>query len=54
MTSPTATRSGSRRWLALALLCTVQFMVVLDVSVVNLALPPYGRSSASRRRGCSG
>lgn len=30
---------GSRRWLALALLCSVQFMVVLDVSVVNLALP---------------
>src|SRR3712207_1905114 len=30
---------SSRRWLALALLCAVQFMVVLDVSIVNIALP---------------
>jgi EmrB/QacA subfamily drug resistance transporter len=28
-----------RKWLALALLCTVQFMVVLDIAVVNVALP---------------
>ena len=28
-----------RRWLALALLCVVQFMVVLDVAIVNVALP---------------
>ena len=28
-----------RRWFALALLCTVQFMVVLDVAIVNVALP---------------
>ena len=27
------------KWLALALLCGVQFMVVLDVAVVNVALP---------------
>jgi EmrB/QacA subfamily drug resistance transporter len=32
----TATR---RKWFALALLCTVQFMVVLDIAVVNVALP---------------
>jgi EmrB/QacA subfamily drug resistance transporter len=32
----TATR---RKWVALALLCTVQFMVVLDIAVVNVALP---------------
>jgi EmrB/QacA subfamily drug resistance transporter len=31
--------SSRRKWLALALLCTVQFMVVLDVAVVNVALP---------------
>src|ERR671932_434163 len=31
--------STRRKWLALALLCTVQFMVVLDVAVVNVALP---------------
>jgi EmrB/QacA subfamily drug resistance transporter len=28
-----------RKWLALALLATVQFMVVLDIAIVNVALP---------------
>jgi EmrB/QacA subfamily drug resistance transporter len=28
-----------RSWLALALLCLVQFMVVLDIAIVNVALP---------------
>ena len=28
-----------RRWYALALLCALQFMVVLDVAIVNVALP---------------
>src|SRR5438874_7026949 len=31
--------SEQRRWLALALLSTVQFMVVLDIAIVNVALP---------------
>ncbi len=31
--------SERRRWLALALLCVVQFMVVLDIAIVNVALP---------------
>ena len=31
--------SHGRKWLALALLCTVQFMVVLDIAIVNVALP---------------
>jgi EmrB/QacA subfamily drug resistance transporter len=31
--------SPRRKWLALALLCTVQFMVVLDIAIVNVALP---------------
>jgi EmrB/QacA subfamily drug resistance transporter len=31
--------SGERKWLALALLCAVQFMVVLDIAIVNVALP---------------
>ena len=31
--------SSSRRWWALALLSVVQFMVVLDIAVVNVALP---------------
>jgi EmrB/QacA subfamily drug resistance transporter len=34
-----AVDSDRRRWLALALLCVVQFMVVLDVAIVNVALP---------------
>ena len=29
----------STKWFALALLCAVQFMVVLDVAIVNVALP---------------
>jgi EmrB/QacA subfamily drug resistance transporter len=29
----------TRRWLALALVCAAQFMVVLDVAIVNVALP---------------
>ena len=32
-----------RRWLALALLCIAQFVVVLDASIVNVALPSIGR-----------
>src|ERR671937_598800 len=31
-----------RRWIALALLCVAQFMVVLDASIVNVALPTIG------------
>src|SRR3954470_2263743 len=31
--------TDSRRWLALALLCVVQFMVILDLAIVNVALP---------------
>ena len=34
--TPTVDR---RKWLALALLCVVQFMVILDVAIVNVALP---------------
>jgi len=31
--------SDLKKWFALALLCAVQFMVILDVSIVNVALP---------------
>ena len=31
--------SERRKWFALALLCAVQFMVVLDIAIVNVALP---------------
>src|SRR6188508_1478156 len=32
-----------KKWLALALLATAQFVVVLDASIVNVALPSIGR-----------
>ena len=32
-----------RKWLALALLCIAQFVVVLDASIVNVALPSIGK-----------
>src|SRR6195256_4053135 len=32
-----------KRWLALMLLCSAQFVVVLDASIVNVALPTIGR-----------
>src|SRR6478752_4273399 len=31
-----------KRWLALILLCSAQFVVVLDASIVNVALPTIG------------
>src|SRR3954451_15721870 len=31
--------SAHRKWLALGLLCIVQFMVGLDIAIVNVALP---------------
>jgi EmrB/QacA subfamily drug resistance transporter len=52
MTSTPVTRAGReaartrppRRWTALALLATAQLMLVLDVTVVNVALPDIGTS----------
>ena len=35
---------AERRWLALGLLCTAQFVVVLDASIVNVALPSIGKA----------
>jgi EmrB/QacA subfamily drug resistance transporter len=37
--SQTATAPADRRWIALAVLVAAQFMVVLDVAIVNVALP---------------
>ncbi len=37
------TKAQQRKWWALALLATAQFVVVLDASVVNVALPSIGR-----------
>ena len=33
-----------RRWLGLGLLASAQFVVVLDASIVNVALPSIGRA----------
>jgi EmrB/QacA subfamily drug resistance transporter len=38
----TAQEFQQRRWLALILLCASQFVVVLDASIVNVALPSIG------------
>src|SRR5215217_6836682 len=38
-----STTSTDRKWLALVLLAAAQFVVVLDASIVNVALPSIGR-----------
>ncbi len=38
-----ATKGGSRRWWALILLCVAQFVDVLDINAVIVALPTIGR-----------
>jgi EmrB/QacA subfamily drug resistance transporter len=40
----TTTPTTDRRWLALVLLAAAQFVVVLDASIVNVALPSIGRA----------
>jgi EmrB/QacA subfamily drug resistance transporter len=40
----TAQQFERRRWIALALLAMAQFVVVLDASIVNVALPTIGES----------
>ena len=39
VTKPAVGTEDRRRWLALAVIVTAQFMVVLDISIVNVALP---------------
>jgi EmrB/QacA subfamily drug resistance transporter len=39
MSPETASKQHERRWLILAVLCIAQLMVVLDATVVNIALP---------------
>ncbi|HXR30053.1 MAG TPA: hypothetical protein VN752_02790 [Solirubrobacterales bacterium] len=34
----------AKRWQALVLLCSAQFVVVLDASIVNVALPSIGEA----------
>jgi MFS family permease len=39
----TLPRAGTNRWLVLVIVCLAQFMVVLDATVVNVALPSIQR-----------
>ncbi len=39
---PGAPPANSRRWLGLVLLCLAQLMLILDITVVNVALPDIG------------
>jgi len=52
-TSPTPTPANPHRWAALVFVCLGQLMVVLDVTIVNIALPSaqrdLGASDASRQ-----
>jgi EmrB/QacA subfamily drug resistance transporter len=40
----TAQATGARRWLILAVICSAALMIVLDVTVMNLALPSAQRA----------
>jgi hypothetical protein len=39
---------GRRRWAVLAVVSAAQFLIVLDLWVVNIALPPVENRSISR------
>ncbi|MQY06869.1 MFS transporter [Actinomadura macrotermitis] len=47
----TGGQADPRRWAALALVCVAQFMLVLDVTVVNVALPELGAELRLGRTG---
>src|SRR5687767_8450677 len=38
-----AEHADRRKWLALALLASTQFVIVLDAAIVNVAIPSIGR-----------
>lgn len=42
-TASTAAGSGNRRWLALGLIAAAQFMVIMDTSIIGVALPEMQR-----------
>lgn len=46
--------SDPRRWLALALLGTALFMVILDGTIVYVALPSIDEALGSRPGACNG
>ena len=42
------------RWRAFAVLAVAFFMTIVDLTIVNVALPTIGRNSTSPNRTCSG
>src|ERR687895_50328 len=53
MTPTPAGTSDPRRWLALALLAVAQFVVVLDASIMNIALPSIATELEVSQEGLS-
>jgi EmrB/QacA subfamily drug resistance transporter len=47
--APGPSRGGRRSWTTLALLTIAQFMVVLDITIVNVALPSIGEALSFTR-----
>jgi hypothetical protein len=47
-----ATKAHTRKGIVLLLVCAAQFMVVLDIAFVNVALPRSSTISASSRAPC--
>src|SRR5580693_7552107 len=43
LASPLTASPDSRRWTALMIVCLAQLMIVLDVTIVNVALPSIQR-----------
>jgi hypothetical protein len=41
--------SDRRRWIALGVVCLAQLMIVLDTTIVNVALPRSSATSTSPR-----
>ena len=48
------TQPHDRRWLILVVIAIAQLMVVLDATIVNIALPSAQRTSASPTTTASG
>ena len=47
--APTAETAPDRRWLVLVLVCIARFMVVLDATAVNVALPSIPTPASTSR-----
>ena len=53
-TNPSGTAHHDRRWLILAVIGIAQLLVVLDVTIVNIALRPPRRTCTSPTTTASG